>query len=457
VTFAGSPTNLNGSVAFNTPANGNASSSELSAYSGVSEFFRTRPSWTAECYVKRTSSTPTNWELIFGSASNMKTSVTSMKLSFTYRSNGFVLYDNVNCDLFDIPFSGTSGSDLPVGQWAHVALTFKTDVVSGVNKGVYEVFVDGVSKGTITKVLANLDKTESVLVVGGRSSSGNSFKGNISSFRLSSRALDPSEFLCATPAEPPAGERGTIAYWPLDFNGSDVDVGSRVMAGARFNEVNGASGSAERAVARVPRPDESEDFEGNPRANIGSLKLTGLQQNLTVNGLGLRTDINSAFTVEGWFKAQADGNAGGTGVICGTYRPGTLKGWKLYLDKTGATPCVRLMATPGYPFTRIVNDAVLVADASDWMGTWKHVALTYDVRAGRKGRWTLWVDGKAMGCAENIWMPQGSTISTELFAIGAVFDGYSALGSYDLWRLSKGALTKADFLYAKSGLMLMVR
>lgn len=462
--FAGSPTNLVGAAAFNVPANNNAARSHLLTYStNVCSFFRnTRPGWTAECFVKRTSGTPTNWELIFGLCNNMKVDATGMYINFTYRNNGFYMFDNGVCATTngDEVFPDSTGSDLPVGAWAHVALEFCIREIDGVEKGVYEVFVNGVSKGRIVKDKINPSANAKVFTLGGRLNSDSSFKGAISSLRLSRRALDPSEFLCAAGTSAPQ-TTGTVAYWPLDFDGTSVDFGSRVQTGAWITERVGVAGSAEMALPRVPNGDTSADFVGDPRANNGSVVLSGASCRLVVPFLGLRADTAKAFTFEGWMKWTGAASASGHDIVMGTYRPSFEKGWKLYIDSTGGPPCLRLFAKVGYPYSPLVPDRVLVADVSDWRNAWKHLAFVYDPHAGAKGTWTLWVDGKVAGCVENLWSPQGVVAGTDLLGLGMIPHGLSyaydsATGGYDMWRLSEGALTKDDFLYRRPNSTLLI-
>ena len=467
--FAGSPTNLTGSTAFCTPANGNASSSFLSTISAdVRALFQNRNGgWTAECFVKRSSGTPSNWELLFGLATSMglTSTGTSLKLNFAYRDNGFTLLDTTQTSLNGDPkFPDSTGDDLPVGEWAHVALTFQTNVVDGAKKAVYEVFVNGVSKGQLSGALSASAASSGIFLLGGRPNTANSFHGNIASLRLSNRALDPSEFLCAAHVPAPAENPLTWAYWPLDFDGTTVDRSSRVPAGAYFNEAQSVTGSTEMATPRVPRGDESPDFDGDPRANAGSLVL-GNDGRLLAASVGLRADVDAAFTTEGWLRWDGVAAPSGRAIVVGTYRPGSPRGWRVYVDSTGAKPCLKLDVVACFPYSRLVDGAVLIEDVSDWANAWRHLALVYDPHAGRRGLWSLWVDGAVAGSAENIWSPQGFANTSDLFALGMIrlsadynSQWNACTGAYDMWRLSVGALTEKQFLYKRpNGTVLYMR
>ena len=355
----------------------------------------------------------------------------------------------------DKAFPKSTGSDLPKDKWTHVALTCQK-TASG--KIAYEAFVEGDSKGIIEEPYAQASSpSPSFFVLGGRPHAANSFMGNISSLRLSSRVLAPNEFLCAASTAQPTTTQ-TIAYWSLDFDGTSVDLTSRVPTAVVSNESVGVVGSTRRAFNRVPNPDKSEDFIGNRQANAGSISLSGADGHFSC-GVGLQADVDASFTAEGWVKAALADNANAASVICGTYDLEEARGWKLVLDTAGEKPCVRLKASAGVAYTGFVDD-VMVEDASGWDGAWKRLALTYDVHAGSRGVWTLFVDGKAVKSVENRWSPQSVLCNAEFFCLGARSSADRSLsGSYDVWRLSRGVLTPSEFLgySVPRGLLLFVR
>ncbi len=458
-TFGGG-TNLSGSAAFNSAESGNADHSCLRTDdAGVREVFRGTAGWTVEFYIKHTAAV-SDWEMLFGVLESSSLSAGRSSINFAYRTAGFCLYDYLTSEFGDTYFPNSTGSDLKVGEWNHVALVCDYQEVDGVRKVIHEVFVDGVSKGTITHNARNgASTTGKVLTLGGRAHSPQSVKGYLSSVRLSSRPLAPSEFLCAPGPAPVAAEPVTLAMWPLDWTDGALDRGSRVMSGAGFSSVEDVTGSTETARARVPNADPSEDYEGDPKRNVGSVTF-GATGCLSLNSLGTRTEVSTPFTVEGWVKwAHADAPHGHE-VIVGTYLTTRLAGWKLYVDTTGATPALRLFAQPVFPCSPLVGDATLVADISSWKDVWKHVALVYDPKAGR-GTWSCYVDGKLAGMAENIWAPQGATYGVHAFALGrfasnTAVDAFA--GEYDMWRLTQGVLTPEEFLYNRVlGTLLLLR
>ena len=76
------------------------------------------------------------------------------------------------------------------------------------------------------------------------------------------------------------------------------------------------------------------------------------------------------------------------------------------------------------------------------------------MRAYGRGVWSLYVDGKFAGEAENWWAPSAVYLfdwSSRAFRLGAATGNagvVSMIGGYDLWRISTGVLSPTEFLFA---------
>ena len=139
-------------------------------------------------------------------------------------------------------------------------------------------------------------------------------------------------------------------------------------------------------------------------------------------------------------------------TICGTW-DGT-EGWRLMIDSTGASPAFRIEAKGGRVMTKMIDTAFASEAAAALDTGWHHLALTFDpVRAYGRGVWSLYMDGKFAGEAENWWAPSGVYLSdwSRDFRLGAATGNagvVSMIGGYDLWRLSTGVLSPTEFLFA---------
>ena len=451
--YADACTNLAGSVAFR--GTGGNYSYLCSRDSVMLETFRNRSGWTAECYLYRIAACDA-WEVIFGLESDANLTAAGMMLNMTYRTNGFVLQDvlHTNTGIADQPFPDASPNE-QLNVWRHMALTYHTE---GETNAVYELFLDGVSHGTLqsTKMRAS-PNSSTYLVIGGRAHSANSFRGYISSFRLSNRVLEPNEFLCATGATPPPPVvPETLAYWPLDWNGIALDRTTRLPKLYNLTLGRDFTGQTEQACTIVPQADDSPDFIGNRRANVGSATWLDVDGHLETENLGYQLDLNEAFTVEGWLK-WADAASAANEIIAGSYRESKEAGWRLSIVKRDGVPRVRIFARPLGRLASCVIDRVFDADVSAWKDVWTHLALTYDPSIGN-GTWTLFADGKELGTVENFWRPNTDCLKQHGFALGGRPSGVtggaeigceSVTGALDVWRVSRGVRTPDTFLFIR--------
>ena len=445
--FRGDPVHTTGSAGFRTV--GGDKSYLATQRSEVRDVF-TQDAWTLEGFFKRTQAMTGDWEVLFATVASISLEGVAMQLGFSYRQStgdfpngGFILYADSICGLYDRQFPGTNNQTMPVNEWQHIALSYEK--VS--DKSVWKLYLNGVYisqlEGTLTP--AGFSKPNALLV-GGRPTSNNSFKGCIANVRLSKGALTADQLLGATnvaPVEPPPR---TLAYWPLDANGETVDVADRVEPSYQFQDIHSVvAQAADRARPRPSRPDASPSFVGDPRANNGSVDFSTDASHVSTHNLGLRLDMDDAFTVEGWMKWK-DAVETGVEYVAGTFRQSVSAGWRFGIDHRGAAPKFSVFAKGTR--TSVLIDKCFDYDISALKDVWTHVALTYRPRVGN-GTWTLFVDGREIGSVENDWGIGDNIYQTHIFRFGAYDEtrNVSFVGSLDMWRVSQGVLKPEDFLF----------
>ena len=123
-------------------------------------------------------------------------------------------------------------------------------------------------------------------------------------------------------------------------------------------------------------------------------------------------------------------------------------GLRIFFDKTGETPKLRVFARGAWPCTPYV-DGAFDADLTSLVGTWAHVAIAYDISDG-EGTWTLYIEGKQVGQVKNFYRPTSIDYSRGGdFTIGSAAHPLSA--AVDMWRVSTVAYAPEDLLYAPPG------
>ena len=279
----------------------------------------------------------------------------------------------------------------------------------------------------------------------------NAVVGNLSSIRLSNRALDPSEFLCATPAASEKPEP-TVGYWPID----STAPGLANLADEEYPLVadGTAAGQAEPARLSIPNKNALTNVVmGAVRQNHGSYAL-GAGGVLAAANIGFDMAGPKPFTVEGWLNwTPAEGTADEDLVSVGDAQSGN-GGLRIYFDKTGASPKLRVFARGAWPCTPYV-DGTFDADLTPYLGTWAHVAIAYDSNDG-EGSWTLYMEGKQVGNkVKNFYRPTPIDYSRGGdFRIGSTTHPLSA--AVDMWRVSTVAYTPDDLLFAPLGGTIMI-
>ena len=400
--------------------------------------------FTFEAWMKLAVDTPSSWNVIMGFADVPDSMSTNpgFRINFTYRTNGFVMFED---GLNDVAFKDEQGQEIHLEKdvWTHVALCYHDN--GSTSNHVWELYLNGTKRSSL---VANKTRQQgNTVYIGGRPNSVNSFEGKMACIRISSGVLDPSEFLCN---ETETLHR-TVAFWPIDYANGALDLEKRLPMEWRLLTSGTVAGSAEKACVTVPRPDASAAFIGNPRANAGSATLNS-SASLSAGSVASYVDVHAPFTAEGWIRWNKEaGNVKET--ICGTWNGA--EGWRLMIDSTGASPAFRIEAKGGRVMTKMIytafaSEAVAALD----MG-WHHLALTFDpVRAYGRGVWSLYVDGKFAGEAENWWAPSAVYLSdwaSRSFRLGAATGNagvVSMIGGYDLWRISTGVLSAKEFLFA---------
>lgn len=440
--FRGDPARtLNGSVRFRDGTDGpgkraslvTGSQTALAALGG--EF-------TLECYFMRESSTNDNQEVFFALSDARK----DVSVRFFYAvDKGFVIWQRLfGSELKDTPFAGTKPDDLASDVWHHLALVHAFETEDGESYSVWRLFIDGVQKGAAARAkrTATPSMDGRLLLLGGRHwREDNSLRGLMSSVRLSRGVRPPEAFLCAGPTTPAMTSAVTRAFWPLDMVAGTADLSCWLDADYGFTSV-GTVGAAAAARPFVPRIAELGDgFGGHSRVNGGSVSLASGAA-LVSPARGLALEPGRTFTVEGWIKWDNARTADETIFQVG--RPDSPTGGiRLFIDKSEATPNVRLWACGRWPNTPYA-DGVLLDDVTGLAGVWTHLALVHDLTT-----WRLYVDGRLCGTLANLRAPAPDEdyFSTGDLTLGSSVEDETFVGAFDLWRLSSGVREPDDFLY----------
>ena len=448
-TFRGSRTTTHGSCRFRNPDAAvdnkrayleTGSSAVLGAMAGGKEF-------TFEFYYRHHKPTANvgDYQEVPLAVAN---SGTGVSIRFFRKATGFYIWESANSSLADTLFSGTSDGDLKYDQWYHIALVHSIEPVDATLKSAWRLYVDGVQKGdTAMTDRGTSTSTNVIALIGGRRwADGNSIIGNMSSVRLSSVALAPSDFLCANPVAPvPVTPAKTVAYWPID-NGS-VGLGELLMK-CDFVASGTTSAQSDKARSHVPNRTAMPEVTGAAGRNEGSVAV-GASGVLTAPNVGFGLTFAKPFTLEGWVK-MTDLQAAKT-VLVETETAGSGAGVSLWVDAADGTPKLGLKMRDAWPATPLA-EGLFDADLTPYAGVWTHFAVTYDP-FDDVGTWKLYANGKPIASLRNFYRPNGG----EAVRCGDFRLGSEGL-SVDMWRLSSGVLEPSDFLYADlRGLFMVVR
>ena len=409
----------------------------------LEDVLRSKDGWTMEGYFKINGNYGNQYGGIFSLCSN-SSSIDGNGVNFALRCYGNS-DDDLRCALVDAAVFSTpqiSVTDesfsgyLTKDEWTHFALSLSYGMLTNVEQVIYKFYINGDMKSSLTNVyVQTYTKNTKCITFGGtygaEAKNARSFNGQLSSFRLSKGALEPSEFLCATSSAQPTSD---LAYWPLDnANGTADGAVAKGYADYALDKESGTvEGSSERARSRIPAE------KGVPEGNAGSVAIE-TDGSLTAAHLGGDLNFGASWSVEGYLKF----NAGSTVDICGTYDAVSGKGWKLVLDRSGETPAFKLYAAAGS--TPFINAAFAGTGALDENG-WNHLLLTHD----KNGTWNLKVNRVDAGTLSSTPHGTGATAGVTDFYIGS--------GVYDIWRATTGILPLADSLYfPPNGLVITFR
>ncbi len=398
---------------------------------------------------------PSGWSIVYGAGYNaprwglwIRKDNNVVKYMMIAQRSGAVYLVNDNT-FFSKDGAYATITDADLNVWRHVALVYRADV----GNGTFELFLDGVSKGTIELLSAPPAGGTGIagdLFVGGRpSDTGHSLIGNVDLLRISAVALTPDRFLCATAQGTPAAAK-TCAYWPLDYDGASADLSDRVSGMFRFTYSGTAPvGTNHQFRARVGNPDKTPGFIGDPAVNVGSVLNT---PGCVMSSSGLRGSVTvfSSFAAEGWINWS--GNGALPQAITGNQLE-SARGWTLSLQNAHT---LRLEAHDAHG--GLLVDKTFDTGADSLNGCWRHVAVAYSLASGNRGRWQVFLDGRSLGSVDNEVVPEVMDGFKGSYGIGAQ-TGYTPFdGLLDCWRVSDGVLDPDDFLYVSpQGMTILLR
>jgi hypothetical protein len=468
--FLGNRLLNNGSIAFRTGATAGMDSYLLSS-DGLGTQLGTNTAWTIEAWINFTSLTTR--QVIFDVKANAGASTGWMFMNYNGLSSRYCLFIGNPPGVY-LGFPGSTGgsAETPLNEWHHLALTFDPSAGPGY-QGAWECFLNSTSLGTIaySNSYQRVDSSVNFLVGGRGTALGDSVYGSMDLVRVTKGILATNRFLNAGGYVATTNAVATLAYWKLDSDGSAIDASSQVdprHALAVATTTAPPAGSVQRVAGTLLKVDATPGFIGDPAANAGSLLFTN-NTALTTGNLGVRLELDTAFTVEGWMKW--DGNAPRdiqalagtrfdteTGLLLppvGTANRvcfGIPAGWLLTLEKRGADAAFRIACdtavTNAFTGSDLVIDADLaVLPAAQLAGRWRHVALAYDPDFNERGRWTLYLDGRETGTAVNPAAPFVNPESPRFLLGGRAGGAESFDGLLDSWRVSDGLVAPDALLY----------
>lgn len=183
---------LNGATGtlFNTPTYSNTSGGYLS-FSNSSSQYATVPNigtisnWTAEVWVRFTSSLNGQISMVLGNQFNLTTSI-----NFTIGTNSAPGSYNIVVGFFQNGWQNTTGFSPTLNTWYQIVGTY--------NGSVIRQYVNGVPSGGTKNVTATLQSGGEIRIMRRWDdvvSSGNLFNGDLSIARVYNRALNDSEIL----------------------------------------------------------------------------------------------------------------------------------------------------------------------------------------------------------------------------------------------------------------------
>lgn len=463
--FLGSRTRNTKSIAFRTGSTA-GKDSYLYNSDGLGYQLGTNTAWTIETWITFTSLT--SRQVIFDVKSVNGLSVGWMFMNLNSRY----------CFFIDSPpgsyiyFPGSTGSETSLAEWHHLALTFDPAAGPGY-QGKWECFLDSTSLGTMaySNSYKRVDSSANFYVGGRGNTSGDSVYGAMDLVRVTQGILATNQFLNAGGYVATTNSVATLAYWKLNSDGVSADASSQVepryALGVATNTASPA-GSLRRVAGTLSKYDATPGFIGDPAANAGSLLFTNGTA-LTTGNLGVKLELDTGFTVEGWMNwdggaardvqslagTRFDTEAGWVLPAVGTANRalfGVPSGWLLTLEKRGTAAAFHIACNTVVTNVFTASDAVIDADLAVFprtqlTGLWRHVALTYAPNVEDRGRWTLYLDGVETGSVTNAMAPFFNHESHRFLLGGRAGGTDSFDGLLDCWRASSGLIAPEGLLY----------
>jgi len=396
--------------------------------------------FTFEYYQKRNMAMR-DWEIVItGDTENFGYGTDG--LNFSQRASGFKLWMAAMSVNTDKPFDNSAGVN-DTTTWHHIALVRKYD--PSTKKATASLYEDG-------NLCSSFDGTaaqHALVNVGffGRTSGGG-VCASVDEIRLSSVALEPSQFLCAATPEPAVtptdNSRKTLGYWELDNREGAAALTNAIVTACPLSGT--VTGSASVFSRKIRNPDTTTPFTGNAAADDGSVIAT---TPLVSSYAGLNLELDRPFTIEGWLRPTDPGVAGQE--LCRVSNAAGDGYWALGLVRVGETVKMSVKAVSPNSWTLSPVDGAFSADLASRLGAWTHVAVSYDPTDN--GTWRLMVNGEDGGSLVNAVSPGLLSWGLSSFSLGAS-DG----GAFDEWRLSRGVLTAEGILYRPvPGFVLSIR
>lgn len=403
-------------------------------------------SFTAEGWVKRTTNPGGTFYYVAGARDGL----TGWMLTLRNDNSAIRYHLHVNRG------AGTNlDSYFPVGhvtsdmEWQHVALTYDCTLAG---LGVWELFINGTSSGTLTNTgLPTASHGINAFNLCGRVSGSNTFIGYYDCWRVTDSVLAPGQFLNAAVDQPPVPR--TLGYWKLDAPGGVMDLASSVDARFGLIPANGGPAATNIQVRlRIPNPDTSPDFIGDPTNHTGSVFFRGPaeaanERSAYASYLGLQLDPADSFTVEGWLRLYGDpADTNSLFFVAGNRR--SAYGWMLTLRRDAADE-----KTLFHLYTQ-TQDGMSVDSffpSADMTGKreWTHVALVHDRVAADLGTWELFLDGVPQGILTNTVFARTRYPNFDFQLGGRVSGGIgkdATPACFDSWRVVDQPLTADQLL-----------
>lgn len=415
---------------------------------------------TVECFVRIDSGEFNTFAPIVGSLGPSKWTAEKWAIymetdgTIAARFNGTVVYSGN---------SGERGSaKINDGLWHHVALTW--------DGATYKLFVDYkqdtfASSGNprqkaLTGTVSYTSDGANATYIGGYGYSNTSgarrFPGSIDELRVSSAALEPSQFLRLVD---PAVDEDTALHLSFDTPDSGALEAGDILGGAVggvqavYTPMTGAEAASLDASEKAGATIGTNVFDDSPFANVSSfyqetnavgvanyVKTANFTGTLYAEGQSGITNVT--FTAEAFFKSRKDWQGGSTHTIfkIGTdYMPcwvrGGTSGYGLeFMARDYSKPT----STAAYSAETIRTSSATPVDD----GNWHHVAFVSDAENQTV---SAYLDYKLVGTSTGVYAP----IKSAGYSIfvgskengGEYFDGW-----IDDVRVTRRALGPAEFL-----------